>query len=238
MDRPNVVDCIRLVVHVAATTHLSIAIYYDYNFAILPKLAMDLQLEPPYGGKFKYLTFICGIIQTSYYTLALAYDVVGGRRIRRLRDYLLATYVVPLALTVSFTFWTLYSIDREGIYPKVLDLVYPNWLNQAMHTYVVIYGVAELCVTRHIYPSRRHGFAGLAMFMVWYLGWLHLLWYRTGIWVYPFLGALSWYVRILFFAIIIGLAFVYYMLGQYLNYVLWVRPKGERNVPPRIVSYR
>lgn len=211
----------RLLLHLTAAVHLGYAIYYDVRYAQLPQLAVDLRLEPPIGGKFKYMTFLGGLLHLSYYTLALAYDLLRIRSLRSLRDYVMASLVVPLALTVGVTFWTLYGIDRETIYPAILDLIYPNWLNHAMHTYVVVYALVELGVTGHRYPDRRRGFAGLGVFMAGYIMWVHFVWLKTGIWVYPLLGALVWPLRILLFATIVGLGFVYYLIGERVNSVLW-----------------
>ncbi|XP_034655718.1 androgen-induced gene 1 protein [Drosophila subobscura] len=218
----------RLLLHLVAATHLGCAVCYDFLYARLPRLAVELRLEAPIGGKLKYLTFLCGLLQCAYYLLALVYDVLRARRLRLLRDFLLASYVVPLALTVSLTFWTLLAIGRESIYPGLLDLIYPAWLNQTLHSFVVLYALLELCLTQHRYPPRSRGLAGLALFMAAYLAWMHFIWLRTGIWVYPFLGALSATVRLLFLALIVGLSFVYYLLGERVNAVLWPRSCGLR----------
>ncbi|XP_030570453.1 androgen-induced gene 1 protein [Drosophila novamexicana] len=212
---------IRLVLHVAASVNLGYALYYDYMYVELPALAVELRLEPPMGGKFKYLTFLTGLLQTGYYMLALGQDLCHLRTLRQLRDYLLASFVVPLALTVSVTFWTLCAINRESIYPPFLDEVYPKWLNRTMHCYVVIYALLELCTTAHRYPKRGKGYAGLAAVMGCYLIWMHLVHYWTGIWIYPFLDALFGPLRLCFFALIVGLSFVYYRLGEHINCVLW-----------------
>ncbi|XP_017059399.2 androgen-induced gene 1 protein [Drosophila ficusphila] len=213
----------RLLLHLTASLHLGYAIYFDYWFAQLPQLAVVLRLEPPIGGKFKYMTFLGGIIQFVYYFLALTYDLVRLSSLRTLRDYMMASFVVPLSLTVSLTFWTLFAIDRESIYPVVLDLVYPGWLNHAMHTFVVVYALLELAITHHRYPSRMKGFIGLGLFMVGYLAWIHFVWWVTGIWVYPFLGGIPWFLRVGFFILVMVLGFVYYRLGEHINHVIWER---------------
>ncbi|XP_034121580.1 androgen-induced gene 1 protein [Drosophila guanche] len=213
----------RLLLHLVAATHLGCAVRHDYLYARLPQLAVELRLEAPMGGKLKYLTFLSGLLQFAYYLLALVYDVLRARRLRLLRDFLLASYVVPLGLTVSLTFWTLCAIGQESIYPGLLDLIYPAWLNHALHSFVVLYALLELCISQHRYPPRSRGLAGLALFMASYLAWLHYIWLRTGIWVYPFLGALSATVRLLFLALIVALSFAYYLLGERTNAVLWPR---------------
>ncbi|KAI8033000.1 hypothetical protein M5D96_014245, partial [Drosophila gunungcola] len=115
--------------------------------AAVAKIGGDPAPRTPLWGKFKYITFLGGLVQCGYYALALAYDLFRVRSLRNLRDYILATFVVPLALTVSLTFWTLYAIDRNAVYPDLLDLIYPRWLNHATHTFVVVYALAELAAT-------------------------------------------------------------------------------------------
>ncbi|XP_032575499.1 androgen-induced gene 1 protein [Drosophila sechellia] len=226
MERLNLSSRARLFFHLSATVHLAYAIYFDLRYAQLPQVAVTLRLEPPIGGKFKYMTFLCGLLQLGYYTLALTFDLLRLRSLRKLRDYIFATLAVPLALTVGLTFWTLFAIDRESIYPVLLDLVYPNWLNHTMHTFVVIYAFVELGITRHQYPKRSRGFTGLGAFMVGYLVWIHIVWFRTGIWVYPFLGGIAWQLRVIFFVLIMVLGFVYYLFGERVNNILWQRSTG------------
>ena len=33
---------------------------------------------------------------------------------------------------VVATFWVLYAVDRELVYPKALDAIIPTWLNHIM----------------------------------------------------------------------------------------------------------
>ncbi|XP_039486501.1 androgen-induced gene 1 protein [Drosophila santomea] len=226
MERLNLWSRARLLFHLLATVHLGYAIYFDWRYAQLPQVAVTLRLEPPIGGKFKYMTFLGGLLQLGYYALALTFDLLRLRSLRKLRDYIFASFAIPLSLTVGLTFWTLFAIDRESIYPVLLDLVYPNWLNHTMHTFVVIYAIVELGITRHRYPERRRGLTGLGAFMVGYLVWIHIVWFRTGIWVYPFLGGIAWQLRVLFFVLIMVLGFVYYLLGERVNLVLCHRNAG------------
>lgn len=39
---------------------------------------------------------------------------------------------------VVLTFWGIYAIDRELVYPKALDKVIPSWLNHIMVIYTYI----------------------------------------------------------------------------------------------------
>lgn len=74
------------------------------------------------------------IIQALYYIVSLVNDFVGTNElvprrapaIRKFKDWLLSTLAFPVALNVGITFWTLYAIDRELVFPKVLDPVFPR----------------------------------------------------------------------------------------------------------------
>lgn len=74
------------------------------------------------------------IIQALYYIISLVNDFVGTNElvpkrppaIRKFKDWLLSTLAFPVALNVGVTFWTLYAIDRELVFPKVLDPVFPR----------------------------------------------------------------------------------------------------------------
>lgn len=74
------------------------------------------------------------IIQAFYFTISLLNDFVGTNEIdpvrtpliRKLKDRLLATLAFPCAILVSITFWALYAVDRELVFPKVLDEIFPT----------------------------------------------------------------------------------------------------------------
>ncbi|XP_023161499.2 androgen-induced gene 1 protein [Drosophila hydei] len=211
----------RLLLHLLATVHLGYAIYYEYFYAQLPSVAVQLGLLAPVGGKFKYLTFLNGLLQCGYYLLASLHDLLRLQRLQQWRDYLLACLVLPLALTLSVTFWTLCAIDGESIYPYFLELIYPKWLKWTMHCHVAVYALLELCTTAHQYPKRGRGLAGLTAALILYLIWIYFVLFYTGIWIYPFLGALMPATRLCFFAAIILLACGYYLVGERINQVLW-----------------
>ncbi|ALC43699.1 CG6149 [Drosophila busckii] len=210
-----------LCLHLLALGHLGYATYYDYKYAQLPLLAVELRLEPTMGYKFNYLTFLNGLLQSSYYLLAVACDLLPARALSRWRDFLLASLVVPLALTVSITFWLLYALPSYVIYPQLLQQIYPRWLNHSLHSFVVLYALLELCLTPHRYPRRREGFMCLGLSLAGYLLWLHVVHHHTHIWAYPFLHAFSTPLLYCFFAFIVGAAFGYYALGELLSAAAW-----------------
>ena len=72
---------------------------------------------------------------------------------------------------VTSTFWGLWHINRELIFPKALDSFFPNWLNHNIHTTPGIGVLVEMFFTRHEHPSQRKGFLTVAAFTGVYLLW-------------------------------------------------------------------
>ncbi|KAH8418742.1 hypothetical protein KR222_008849, partial [Zaprionus bogoriensis] len=207
--------------HVAACTHLGYTLYYEFRHVALPELAFELRLVVPLAGKFKYLTVLVGLLQLGYYLIALVYDMCPLRELRQLRDFVLVSLVVPLVVTVSATFWTLYNINQQYVYPDFLDRVYPGWQKLTMYVFVVVYVLLELCLAPHRYPHKGRGFLGLSVVWGSYLLLLLVVHHRTGLWIYSFLDGLSVITLWFLFVTILGTSFVYYLLGESLNRKLW-----------------
>jgi hypothetical protein len=69
------------------------------------------------------------------------------------------------------TFWGLYAVNRELVFPRILDDYFPGWLNHVMHTHIVGFAALEMAITCRKYPKRSQGLAGLLGFMLVYLSW-------------------------------------------------------------------
>lgn len=50
------------------------------------------------------------------------------------------------------SFWFMYSINREFVYPKIIDSYMPFWQNHGMHTTIFPLVLFELITTRHKVP--------------------------------------------------------------------------------------
>lgn len=144
--------------HVAALSHFTYALYY--NFVFVAPLEMKLR-EFEFGGPFVYLTILASVswskfkqknflinrvigdffkvIQVIFYATALLNDVAPATGLTRLKDYIFATLALPLALETSLMYWALVKIDRELAFPKALDAFFPRWLDLALHTNVSIF---------------------------------------------------------------------------------------------------
>ncbi|XP_049510993.1 androgen-dependent TFPI-regulating protein isoform X1 [Panthera uncia] len=91
------------------------------------------------GGQWKYLTFLNLLLQAIFYGVACVEDVlkrIKGERdlkfVTAFRDLLFTTLAFPISTFVFLSFWILFLYDRELVYPKALDGIFPEWLNHAM----------------------------------------------------------------------------------------------------------
>ncbi|XP_042793831.1 androgen-dependent TFPI-regulating protein isoform X5 [Panthera leo] len=96
------------------------------------------------GGQWKYLTFLNLLLQAIFYGVACVEDVlkrIKGERdlkfVTAFRDLLFTTLAFPISTFVFLSFWILFLYDRELVYPKALDGIFPEWLNHAMRQHKV-----------------------------------------------------------------------------------------------------
>ena len=216
--------------HFIAIIQFFYGIYYEW-IHVLPK---ELKLRKfSFGGKWIYLTFLNGIVQACYHLLAFTHDIIGVNKInlkyssaiRRARGYIYASFAFPLAMNVTTVFWGLYSIDRELVFPSVMDLIYPSWLNHILHTNVFIFIVIELFIYQPQYPARKVGLIGLAVFSIGYILWVHVVKIVTNAWVYPVLNILNISQRITFFVVVGIIPLLLYFVGEHLNKIILSKQK-------------
>ena len=68
-------------------------------------------------------------------------------------------------------FWGVFAVDRELMFPAVLDRHYPAWLNHGVHTMPLVIGLLEVLLERHNYACNRLSLGLLLGFLATYLGW-------------------------------------------------------------------
>ncbi|XP_049856039.1 androgen-induced gene 1 protein-like isoform X2 [Schistocerca gregaria] len=186
-------------------------------------------------GNCKFVTYWNLVLQTVYFTICVINDLIGTNDshpkktpfIRSLRDFIQASLAFPLSTFVCLTFWSLYAIDRELVFPKAADTFFPWWLNHVMHSNILVFSLLETVATYHKYPSRSKCLLGLAVFTIVYLVWVHIIYYLSGEWVYPVLSVLNVAQRIVFFLILMLLFFGLYFLGEVLNNKVWESEVAE-----------
>lgn len=218
----------KILFHLIGALHFFYGCFYDYNYVIVPRTEKS---APSYGGKFKYLTFLDAMVQTTYFTVALLNDFFGTNEpapaqkplIRRIKDLAFCALAFPLSMFVGTTFWGIYAVDRELILPRSLDEFFPLWLNHVMHTNIMIFTFIEMVTSFRMYPKRKLGMSILTLFMLCYVVWLHVIYFETGGWVYPILSVLSWPLRIAFYVFSLVIVFSLYVFGERLNGTVWSR---------------
>ncbi|XP_011304581.1 androgen-dependent TFPI-regulating protein-like isoform X2 [Fopius arisanus] len=213
--------------HLTAFSAYSFTLYQAFFNMDIPLLAHRFKKFDP--GQLKYLTIWGVIAQTVFFFLCILNDLYGSNKVipkrtpalRRIKDYFHAAFGFPLAMFVGVVFWSLMFVDRELVLPKALDPYFPWWLNHLMHTMVVVSTVIEMLVAPRQYPKRSYGFGGLALVMLSYLVWIHFIYYKSGIWVYPVMEVLSLPMRIVFLLALLFFCSLLYLAGEGFDHLLW-----------------
>ncbi|XP_076755134.1 androgen-dependent TFPI-regulating protein isoform X2 [Xylocopa sonorina] len=180
-------------------------------------------------GHIKYLTIWNMIVQTLFFFVCMLNDWLGTNAVnpkktpfmRKLKDYMHAVLSFPIAMFVGATFWGLMFVNRELVLPKALDPYLPMWLNHLMHTMIIVTTLIETFIAPRKYPRRLHGIAGEMTFLGLYLIWMHIIYYKNGVWVYPVMNAMSMPLRIVFFVVLFVFSIGLYIVGEALDNFVW-----------------
>ncbi|XP_026757321.2 androgen-dependent TFPI-regulating protein-like [Galleria mellonella] len=196
-------------------------LYLDIPF---PSKVFD---DMPFKARYMFLTIWCFMLQTLYFCVSFLNDIIGTNEvapkrtplIRNIKDILFSV-AFPIALYVSVAFWGIYAIDKPLVFPEMLEKIFPAWLNHTMHTFITVFLIIELLVTKRNYPSRITGSTITIVFVVSYIIWMHVLHARTGAWPYPIFDVLNLPMRFVFcgFSTILGLGI--YIVGEKLNSIV------------------
>ncbi|XP_046590015.1 androgen-induced gene 1 protein isoform X2 [Neodiprion lecontei] len=213
--------------HAIAFAQFSFAVYYDHTYTVVPRHIA--RMHDAYGGRFKFLTFWNAILQAVFFFVCLLNDFGGSNELspakrpilRRVKDFIHASFGFPVAMFVGVTFWALMFVDRELVLPAAVDPYFPWWLNHLMHTLIMVTTVLEMIVAPRQYPKRLSGLGGLLIFMASYLVWLLIIYAKSEIWVYPVMEVLSWPQRVGFFVVLFLFTAILYILGEYLDRLIW-----------------
>lgn len=248
---------LKLLFHLFGAIQFAYGCYYDYTYVIVPSTSrvvpsfggklkyltfinavsyhrIDARKMPTCVQIYKR-NYFSQMIQTAYFTVAVLNDLTGSNEpsptekplIRRLKDSVFSALAFPVAVFVGVTFWALYAVDRELILPRSLDAYFPTWLNHVMHTNIVIFILIELATSFRMYPSRNFGLSILCTFMLCYVVWMHVIWFETGMWVYPVLNVFNWPLRILFYVFNLIFVCTFYSVGERLNSAIWSKEIEE-----------
>merc|ERR1719442_389427 len=140
---------------------------------------VPLELAPnrdKMGGVLKYLTFLNMVLQCGFFLIAFIANFTGKKSgFAKARDVIFASAAFPIGMFVGIVFWTLFFINRELIFPKILDDYFPAILNHCMHTTVIPFQLFQMMLIRHNFPSRSTGFAITATLFLSYLAWVGIV---------------------------------------------------------------
>jgi len=216
-------------IHLTGAASFAFAIYYDSFVLKMPDHIVNRRES--FGGLAKYLTFLNMCLQCIFFTLCLLADGLGNKsKINTVKDVIFASAAFPIGIFVAIIFWGLYAVDRELIFPAKYDGHFPDWLNHLMHTTVFPLQVAEMYFCRHEYPRRLVGGGINSLLTLLYLGWVHVVYYYGGFWVYPVFKVLSPEARPIFMAFCCALGGTFYILGEKINGALWP-PSSSSDAP-------
>jgi len=193
------------------------AIDYQMNRIEMPERLSAGRKQ--FGGVWKYLTFLNMLLQLIFFIIAFLANFV--KSLRGARDIIFASAAFPIGMFVGIIFWSLWAIDRELIFPKILDQYFPSILNHCMHTTVIPLQLGQLFLVKHNFPSRSKGFAITGFLCLGYMIWVNYIYYMTGFWVYPVLKVLTFEQRIGFFIVCGVLGGCLYLIGDILNKAIW-----------------
>ncbi|XP_030747755.1 androgen-dependent TFPI-regulating protein-like [Sitophilus oryzae] len=137
-------------------------------------------------------------------------------KIQRIRQYMFLSLIFPCSLIVMTIFWGLYAVDRELIFPKIIDTFYPKWLNHTMHTIIAVPLVLELVFQRskrNYRVSRSFALATLTIFLALYQTLNLSIYLVQNVWLYPIYQTLDWTGRLIFILLVFGLAVGFQQTG-------------------------
>ncbi|XP_063243481.1 androgen-dependent TFPI-regulating protein-like [Bacillus rossius redtenbacheri] len=212
--------------HALALLHHAVAIWWLVRpkdlAGVTEPTTLNLQRYP-----CRFFTGWNLVAQTSFLCACVFEDLRGDRQSRlaphvaRLADLVFWALVFPGTIFVGSVFWTLYTLDRELVYPTPIDAVLPRWLNHAMHTDIAAVLAAGMCRPRAP-PPRPLALAALLAYIACYdCVFLHA--YTDGnVWIYPVFAELGpWPRQLGFLALANAAILALYFLGDSIGKKLW-----------------
>lgn len=190
---------------------------------------LDPAIKSMQRYSLRYLTNWTFTLQTIYFFLALGEEILalvkGAEKIKsqvnKLKNYFFTVLVAPMALVVTITFWSFWLVDRELIFPRVMDQVLPAWVNHSLHTTTSVLVLMEMYLSFHKYPAFKPALLGITVYLAVYTLCLIGTYLQSGFWLYPVFKMLSWTLRIIFCLGVYVLAVAIYGAGYMFNKVLW-----------------
>lgn len=127
----------------------------------------------------------------------------------------------PLSQFVVVLFWGIYFVDRELVYPLVLDQYIPVSLNHCWHTFPIVFSFLEALVVFHRYPSSMWGMVVVCGFSSLYIVWIAWVYTAAKIWPYPFFKIIPLPALPVFFLTNFLIAVLFQQFGRLCCYLRW-----------------
>jgi len=206
------------------TFHLLVVANYTLFMKHQGRVNDELNAKYPgreeFMGQWKYLTHMNVAIQTGLFALSALDDILevispDNRKITKMiKDFIFSTIGFPVGVFVSVSFWGLYAIDRDLVFPDELDQFFPPITNHMMHTVPALTLLMELCLYHHQYPPKEAGIGMIALFMAFYYTIIVMAHKYTGVWVYGLFDVISTWQRYLIVALFTLVTIMFYFVGE------------------------
>ena len=210
--------------------HLLSSVTYGYSIAYIHSHDTLMPRSKGFGGHFKFLTHWDLWIQFFTFVLALICDFISNPHNHRgrpkplavkVRDLIFNGLALPMGCFVTISFWAIYSIDRELIFPVGVEKWYPTWLNHTTHSIILPIVLLENYLVDHNRRAQTKTLTLLLTVTLTYGIWVLYLGLAHNYWVYPVLEVLSMPFRLLFILGSLVLFFVLHIIGNILYDMAW-----------------
>lgn len=211
--------------HLGMTLFYALLILHGSDVLARGKGVIDPEGKvPEFGGRFKYLSHINVCVQLFFFATQLLTDLSPAffkRYLQKFSDFVFTGIAFPLSAFVAITFWGLYAVDRELVYPAVLDKAVPLYLNHFWHSTIILWAVFEMYLFHHRFPSTPLAAVNAFIYGTLYIGWVACIYLQTNWWVYPFMAVLPPPILAIFFAVCMFFCFGLFLLEKQLMMRIW-----------------
>lgn len=183
--------------------HLTAAVTYGTTIYCLTRNGLPPAVAR--FGHFKFITFWNLIVQLVTFSLSLIIDLIQTDTNRfklipvvALRDRLFNSLAFPLSAHIAITFWSIYAIDRELIFPVHVEPYWPQWLNHTSHTVILLIVLIENYLVDHRRREEKNGLLLTWTVTISYMFWAIFVKLSTNYWPYPVLSVLNWPSKVAF----------------------------------------
>ncbi|KAJ0170234.1 hypothetical protein K1T71_014162 [Dendrolimus kikuchii] len=187
-------------------------------------LMKDPQINTMVSLQATYLTVWNIGFLLLYSLLALACDLstvlnrddLVSKSMRRIRENMFGSAVLPITVFIFVFFWPVFLYDRSLIFPEFIDKIFSLKSNLVMHFWILPLACWELAFLPRSPPkSHKTNIQIISLYALAYNAVIFINYYRRGLWSYPLLGMIY---GTIYFPLFI--TFVYF-LCLYIYYKQW-----------------